>query len=254
MPNVSISADRIEAAKGADQDAMWAIVTDLEPMLGQIVRRVTAGRANAEDTDDLMQEARFALITCVRAYETDGPGQLQTKAYQPVYGAVAVAWMRSQPGITVEPWKALEVRRALASTEGDVEAAFALVDQCGNGTAEARRNFDSARFALVPVGRLDAPLSAEDGSSTLADTIADPDSVASVVDARVLADLVLASVTSRRALVLRASYGVGMPPMEDAEIAGHLGNVPPSRVKGIRFEGIKQARTALGVSTIGIAA
>ncbi|MFI6444678.1 hypothetical protein [Kitasatospora sp. NPDC050543] len=246
MANVIISADRIESAKTGDQDAMWGIVTDLEPMLMSIVRTVTAGQALPEDVEDLMQEARFALITCVASFTTDGPGQLQTKAWSAVRNAVTSAWTRTA-AFTVEPSTLLIVRRALARAGGDVDEAYALaLAQAGSLT---RATFSAAREALSPMESLDRPVDGDEpGGTTLADTIPDVETVSGAAVTRDLAEYALSSITARRALVLRATYGVGMPPMEDREIGGHLGNVGPTRVRRIRWDGIRQARTALGVA------
>ncbi|MFI8084322.1 helix-turn-helix domain-containing protein [Kitasatospora sp. NPDC086009] len=243
MSNATISTDIITSAKTGDREAMWSIVASLEPMLANIVRTVTAGQATGEDVADLMQEARIALITSVSSYDTDGTAQLQTKAWPAVRGAVAAAWMGTRPG-SVDPQKLVRVRRALAQSGGDMDKAFEIV----NATAHvSRRLFDAACFALTPVESLDRPVDDQEGSMTLGDTLADVSSAADASDARDLADIVLASVTARRALVLRGSYGIGMPPMEDAEIGGHIG-VGPARVRRIRWDGIQQGRTVLGVA------
>ncbi|MFD0276207.1 helix-turn-helix domain-containing protein [Kitasatospora sp. NPDC127111] len=242
MANATIAADLITRAKSGDRDAMWQIVTTLEPMLANVVRTVTAGQATAEDMDDLMQEARIALITCVASYDTDGTAQLQTKAWPAIRGAVATAWMGGRPG-ALDPQKLVRVRRALAQADGDVDKAFQVVNEIG---PVSRQLFDAARFALVPVESLDRPADGVEGV-TLGETLADISSAADAADVRDLAAYALASVTARRALVLRGTYGIGMPPMEDAEIGGHMG-VGPARVRRIRWDGIQQARAVLGIA------
>ncbi|MFJ9694899.1 helix-turn-helix domain-containing protein [Kitasatospora sp. NPDC101183] len=246
-----ITTETIQSAQAGDSDAMWEILTGVEPMMLRIIATVTSGQASANDRDDLLQEARAAMITRVHAYDTTGPASLQTRAYREVHGAVARAWVSARSTVTPEPEVALRVRRALGEAEGDVEVAARRLSELPADRRVSRSRFMAALEALTPAIDLEAQVNSGNGRTlTLAEVLPDThgEDLAEQAARRDLAVRALASVTPRRELVLRASYGVGMPPMEDAEIGGHLGGVAPARVRRIRWDGIQQARAALSAA------
>ncbi|GAB7187110.1 hypothetical protein ATKI12_6941 [Kitasatospora sp. Ki12] len=246
-----ITVDTVQSAQAGDSTAMWHILTEAEPMMRNIIRTVTAGgQASADDVEDLLQESRAVLIARVQAYDTAGPATLQTRAYQEIYGAISRAWVTTRSAVTPEPDVVLRVRRALAATEGDAEAACRQLEALPKGSRVSRPRFLAVLDLLREPETFYAGAGADGDTLPLAETLSDTreDDIADRAARRDLAERALASVTPRRALVLRASYGVGMPPMEDAEIGGHLGHVTPTRVRRIRWDGIQQARAALSVA------
>lgn len=242
-----ISTDTIQCAQAGDSDAMWQILTEVEPMMRHVIYTVTGGQASTDDADDLLQEARAVVIARVHSYDTAGPACLQTRVYREVQGVIARAWISARSAATPDPDVVLRVRRALGEAEGDVEAAAGRLDTLPAGRRVSRTRFMAALEALMEPSDLGERIGNGESTLTLADVLPDTrdDDIAERAARRDLADRALASVTPRRSLVLRATYGVGMPPMEDAEIGGHLGHVTPTRVRRIRWDGLKQARAAL---------
>ncbi|MFD8595422.1 hypothetical protein ACFV1L_10510 [Kitasatospora sp. NPDC059646] len=252
-----ITADLVQSAQAGNSDAMWQIVSALEPQLASIVATVMGEFYRVPHhipmREDLMQEARAALITVVAGYDTTGPAALMTRAYWPVVNAVTTAWLASRTGPSVSMASLLRIRRALGKARGDREYAFVLVNQHCEEQKKGRMSRDQFDHVLeawwsVTVD-LDEVLPGH-STTTIADTIPDTSTARAthLAEVRDLAEQALTSILPRRALVLRGTYGVGMPEMTDEELAGHLGNVGPSRVRGIRREALAQARTVLGAA------
>ncbi|MYW28213.1 sigma-70 family RNA polymerase sigma factor [Streptomyces sp. SID2119] len=243
---VTISTETILAAQGGDADAMWQIVSAYEPMLKSVVRSV-APAASADTSEDLLQEARAVLIQHVRAYSTEtDSAQLHSFAYRAIRRAVAEEWLRSTTSLSVDPSAALAVRRALWTTEGDVEGAWMIV----SSVADPRRRMSREAFvsmceALTDVMSLEGPTGGTDGDGngqTLADTI--PDASSTFTDAterRDLARYLLSEIPQRRAYALRAFYGIGMQTRTDQEVAADL-DVRPGGVRVLRSQGLDSAR------------
>lgn len=69
MSRVEVTDEQIREAQAGDGDAMWAIVSAFDPMLSSVIKSVAPG-ANAEDREDLLQEARAVLIQHIRDYDS----------------------------------------------------------------------------------------------------------------------------------------------------------------------------------------
>ncbi|OKI19267.1 helix-turn-helix domain-containing protein [Streptomyces sp. CB03911] len=253
--SISVDPTVIAAAQGRDSDAVWQVVSAFEPMIVGIIDVATKGTASREEREDLMQEGRAALIQRIFSFDMESPASLVTHAYKPILEAVRTAIVSMRPGLSTAPSVELRVRRALAASAGDVETAWQLVNE--GRTAQyrmARDTFDSVLHAMLPADRLDAPLDlgSESGAATLADTLVSADGMADDYArreyARAEVAVALAGILPRRALVLRGSYGVGMRKMEDGELGAHLGNVSEGRIRGIRREGLAQARSVLSAA------
>ncbi|WP_282203935.1 sigma-70 family RNA polymerase sigma factor [Kitasatospora fiedleri] len=261
MQQTEITDDMIQTAQAGDSGAMWLIIDAHDSLLRGIVNTVVGTARNVEEREDLMQEARCALISAVLAYDTASAAKLASWAYRLVHRSVLVAWLGMTTTVTVEPDLLITARRAITRAGGDMERAYASINaqRAGDGTRRiggtvSRQRWDAVVAELTtPVVQWDAPAGGSgtsDGTAlTLADTVPDTsaDRSAERAEARALAEQALGSILPRRALVLRATYGIGMPEMTSSEIAGHLGHVTVNRVRTIRAEGLAQARTALGL-------
>lgn len=240
----------IDSAKAGDPEAMWEIIHQHEPMLRSIVDIVASGNASRDDREDLLQEARCVLIERVMSFDTDGAAELRTVAYRRVYGKVAEAWASMRPGLTVEPQAEVRVRRALAQADGDRDTAFALTNE-GKALKQImlRSTFDAVAEALYGAVSLDAPSRAagdDDGEgSSIGEQIPDTANERQAVshEAREQARWILDNIAERQALALRGFYGIGMPQTEDAQMAAMLGHVTLARVRTLRADGIRSART-----------
>ncbi|MFB7671302.1 hypothetical protein ACFC26_07775 [Kitasatospora purpeofusca] len=245
----TITPEQIQAAQSGSGDAMWEIIDAYGGMITSIVRSGVHG-ATRDMWDDLTQEARAALITCVQSYSTAPDDAARFSPYRQMLSAVTREVIRSRPGVSVPADLEREIRAALARRSDDLDAAFAdVAGHVGSRHQVSRGTFDAAVEALAPVDWLHRPVGGDDaGGLTLADVLQDRDTdEMSRAEARDLVERVLVTINPRRALVLRATYGVGMPPMEDREIAAHLGNVTTDRVRRLRYDGIREARLLLGV-------
>ncbi|MER6485688.1 sigma factor [Streptomyces virginiae] len=251
---VTVTDEMIHAAQAGDQDAMWQIVSAYEPVLVGIVRAVAPG-AKREDAEDLLQEARAALIQHVHAYVTgSSAAQLSSFAYRSIRRSVAEEWIRNSVALAVPATTVLRVRQVLWTTEGDVDAAWMIIASDANPTRRmSRESFLSVVDALGSVECLDAPTGAGDGDEmTLGETIPDTShELTDVAERRNLAHWLMTQIAPRQSFALRAFHGVGMEPMADAEIAAHLG-IKPRSVQPYRVEGARRARMA--ADALGIAA
>ncbi|MFE5828690.1 helix-turn-helix domain-containing protein [Streptomyces sp. NPDC056508] len=252
MADAKVTDETITAAQGGDRDAMWQIVSAYESLLMSAVKSV-APTAKPEQVDDLLQEARAILIQHVHAFKTgSSSAQLSTFAHRAVRRGVAFEWVRMTTGLTIEPAAALDVRRALHQTEGNVEDAWLIV----SAAADPRRRMSRGTFtaimeALSDVDTFDAP--AHPGGSvvqdygsgaalTLADTIPDPGTdLTDPAERRDLAHFLLGQLVKRQAFALRAHYGIGMTALTDDETALDL-QISKTRVRTLRKDGINSCR------------
>jgi RNA polymerase primary sigma factor len=245
MTTVAISDDLISAAQAGSSDDMWEIVSRCDAMLAGIVRQVAPG-AGREDAEDLLQEARAALIERVRSYDsTSSAAALQTYVYTSVRRAVAESWVRARTGLTIEPSTVLRVRKALVDYDGNSEAAFLAVQVRHQ---ISRETFMAVMEALSDPESWDAHVRIAGRAShahqelTLADVVADPEAdVTDPVERRELAHWLLRRIDPRQSYTLRSYYGVGMEKAEDADVADHL-RVSPALVRKLRSRGIAACR------------
>ncbi|WP_228973440.1 sigma-70 family RNA polymerase sigma factor [Streptomyces sp. DH12] len=251
-----VTPELIASAQAGDKDAMWDIVQAHEGVIRGIVRSV-APASKEEDAEDLRQEATAQLIKHVYDYRTDqSAASLTTYVHQRIRSAVAHEWARMRAPLTVHAGTILRVRRALAETAGDIEAAWALlVETSTPSTTISRASFMSALEAMTEGVSLDAiaapgTYSGADGRLNLAELIPDPDDTPDSLDRRELARWLLNKVKPRESLSLSLYYGIGMQRAEDREAADIVGVTPPN-LRQIRRRGVDHARTvatAYGVS------
>lgn len=244
MP-ATVSDALITAAQAGDNDAMWSIVSLCDPLLNGIVRQV-APASKGEDAEDLLQEARAALIQRIRSYDsTSSSAALQTYVYAFVRRAVAESWVRMSTGLSVEPTLLLWVRKALADWDGNREAAFLAVN--AHHTVE-RSTFMAAVEAMGAMESWDASVGGSRSSTmgenlTLSEIIADPSGdVTDPVERRELAHWLMEQINPRQSYALRSYYGVGMEKADDTAVSMHL-RVTPANVRKIRTRGITAAQT-----------
>ncbi|MFI2212990.1 sigma factor [Streptomyces sp. NPDC020141] len=245
---IEITDTLIRSAQGGDHDAMWTIVSAHDAIIASVIQDV-APAAGSADREDLMQEARAALIQHLYDYDTEAStAKLATYAYRGIRGAVADAWTHMRSGVSVEPSTLRTVRKALADADGDVGAAWKAVSE---GLDVGRRltwqRFRSALEALPDPLSLTGPAHSRgaggDEKVTLADVIPSTDAVdvSQSIHQRTTARFLLGEIAPRRSLALRVYYGIGMTQMEDAEAASTLG-VRPSTLRALRTRGIESAR------------
>lgn len=248
----AVTDEQIHAAQAGDQEAMWQIVSAYDPMLKSVVRSV-APAAGQDAAEDLLQEARVVLIQHIKDYATSSSSaQLHSYAYRAVRRAVAEEWLRSTTSLSVEPSAALAVKRALWTTEGDVEGAWMIVSTDPDPKRRmSREGFVSVCEALAEALCLDSPMggnhvdgpSSSGAAQTLAETI--PDTLSDFTDSterRELARWLLTQIPQRQAFALRAYYGIGMTAQTDAEVADDLQVRLTKNVRLLRHRGIASAQ------------
>jgi RNA polymerase primary sigma factor len=222
--NVTVTEDQIRQAQAGDTEALWHVISAYEPMLKSIVRSV-APNAGQDDAEDLLQDARVALMEQIRDYESGrSTAQLHSYAYRAVRRAVMEANVRATTDLSVDPTKVLRVRRALWDTEGDVEGAWLIVSTDVDPRRRVSREvFVSVCEALVETDSLDAPVSSE-GSTTWADILPDTSVEATALtERRDIARFLLREIAPRQSYALRAYYGIGMMKTADEQASDELG-------------------------------
>jgi RNA polymerase primary sigma factor len=223
--NRTVTDEQIRQAQAGDTDAMWDILSAYEPVLKSAVRSAVPN-ADREDAEDLLQEARVALMEHVRDYDTEGAkAQLHSYAFQAVRRAVVEANIKSTTALSVDPTTVIRVKRALASTGGDVEGAWMTVSTDPEPRHRmSREAFVSVCEALMETDSLDAPVSSGDSDLTWADVL--PDTTADFVaptESRDVARFLLGEIAPRQSFALRAFYGIGMMKTSDEQASDELG-------------------------------
>ncbi|MEV4939614.1 RNA polymerase sigma factor [Streptomyces zaomyceticus] len=242
MSRTQVTDALITAAQGGDGDAMWAILCAYEPDMRAAVR-AEAPKANEDEAEDLLQEARAILIQHLKAFDsTVSAASLSTYSYRAIRHGVAIAWTSMLSTLTVEPHAMLTVKRALWQTDGDVEGAWMIV----GSDSDARRRmswetFQSVVEALGSAVSLEAPAGDDDGV-TVAETIPDPDSDFTDPTARrELCAFLLREIPQRQAFTLRAFYGISMTRQDDHSVAADM-DLKPHAVRLLRSRGLDSCR------------
>jgi RNA polymerase primary sigma factor len=248
MNRVQVTDEQIHAAQGGSSDAMWEIVSAFEPMLKGVIRSAAPG-ANADDAEDLLQEARAVLIQHVRDYDSSSSSaQLSSFVYRSVRRAVAEEHINMTTALTVDPTTVIRVRRALWEADGNVEQAWESVSSTSNPKNRIERErFMATLDALAGVENLDAPAkgsrsSESEGTTTLADVIPDPSSqITDSVERRDLARWLMTQIPQRQSLALRAFYGVGMTRTTDHDVCADM-EINGAALRRLRSRGVFSAR------------
>lgn len=248
MSRTEITDEQIKAAQAGDSDAMWEIVQAADPMLKGIVRSVVP-KANAEDAEDYLQEARAVLIQHVRGYDSSSSAaQLTSFVYRAVRRAIAEADVMSKTPLTIDPTAALRVRHALWEAGGNVEEAWKTFRDAASPTKRMSRELFIAMIeALAGADSLDATMHGKSGHDahdelTLSDVIADKDAaVTEPLERRDLARWLMTQIPQRQSLALRAFYGIGMTRMTDPEVCADL-EVNGAALRRLRSRGVASAR------------
>jgi RNA polymerase primary sigma factor len=246
MTPTQVTDEMISAAQDGDNDAMWSVISGSDSALRGIVRSAAPG-ARGEDAEDLLQEARAALVQRVRDYDSSASSAaLMTFAYRAIRRTVAEEWVRMSTGLTVDAGTAIRVKRSLVDFDGNREAAY-LSMHAKYGTS--REVFMGTLEALADVESLEGPSGVyshkgvkTDSETTLADTI--PDTSSEFTDTherRDLARWLMTQISPRQSYALRAFFGVGMLKAEDDEVAAHL-QTQRTAVRRLRSTGVQNAR------------
>lgn len=245
----TVTADQIHAAQGGDSDAMWYVLSAYEPQLRSIIRTVTGSSANQEDVEDLLQDARVALMETVRDYDTESAAgaDLSSYAHRAVRRVVADGWLSSRTSLSVEPSAGHRVKYALWAHGGDVEAAWTSVSTDPDARRRlSRETFVSVCEALMETVALDAPQDGTDGA-TLGENIPDTSmDVTAPVTARDTARYLLGKIMPRQSYALRAFYGINMTKMPDDQVRDELGlsgRGSAAALRQLRQRGIYSARS-----------
>lgn len=253
MSRIEVTDELICAAQAGDSTAMWEIVEAMEPMLSSIVRSA-APRAGAEDAEDLLQEARVALIQHVRDYDSSvSAATLSSFAYRAIRRSVQETHVSMTTALSVDPGAALRVKRAMWDAGGNVEDAWrALSSNAQHRNQMSRERFMATLEALATTDSLDAPAGGEDADGsglTLSDVIADPmATMTDSVERRDYARWLMTQIPPRQALALRSFYGVNMTQQNDAQTADEMG-IRPVALRRLRTNGCESARKVAHVRT-----
>lgn len=244
----TVTTEQIRAAQGGDSDAMWAVISAYEPMLRATIRK-TASAADQEDVDDLLQDARVALMECLRSYDTTIPEGVGLNAYarRAVQRVVADGWLAAQTSLSVEPGAGHRVKHALWLAGGDVERAWTTVSSATDPRRQmSREAFMGVCEALMETHSLEAPQDGPDGAplgETIPDTSMD---VTASSESRDTARYLLSQIPPRQAYALRAFYGVGMTKLPDEQASDELGLSSRGQFAALRqtrTRGIQSARS-----------
>ncbi|MFD4234251.1 sigma factor [Streptomyces sp. NPDC058542] len=242
----------ILAAQAGDTDAMWTVLELHEPFMKSLVRTV-APAANAEESEDLLQEARVALMERLRDYSTDAPASLATYARSAVQRAVSSYYLKSSSQLSIEPSTAIAVKHALWVAEGNADRAWSIVEATGS---MSRERFVSMCEAFVDADSLDAPIGDSEDALTLADVTEDTSLDAmDPTERRDTARRLLEVIKPRQSYALRAYYGIRMTPLTDEQASDELGlsgRGKSAALRQLRQRGINSARTQ--AARFGIAA
>ncbi|EHM24266.1 hypothetical protein SPW_7360 [Streptomyces sp. W007] len=244
----TVTTEMIRAAQGGDSDAMWDVISAYEPMLRSTIRK-TAPAADQEDVEDLLQDARVALMESLRSYDTEIPEGAGLAAYarRAVQRVVADGWLAAQTSLSVEPGAGHRVKHALWLAGGDVDDAWITVSSAADPRRQmSREAFMAVCEALVEAQSLEAPQDGPD-SAPLSETIPDTSmDVTTSSEARDTARYLLSQIPPRQAYALRAFYGVGMTTLSDEQASDELGLSSHGKfaaLRQVRTRGITSARS-----------
>lgn len=239
MPMPEITTDTIRAAQGGDQDAMWEIISGYDPLLISIIS-AAAPHANAEQREDLHQEARAVLLARVHAYTVDADAAaLYTYAYRAVHGAVLVEWTRMTTAPAADPETVRRARTLMAEMDGDLEA---VVAEMHTRYRASRTVVLAACDAAREVWHWDHRVTRGSAHLALSDVVpATEPSPSAVATSKHLAHWLLSQIAARQAHCLRAYYGIGARRRDDREVASEMG-ITPATVRQLRARGVSAAR------------
>ncbi|MFG2292009.1 hypothetical protein [Streptomyces sp. NPDC048603] len=242
MTTPAVTGEMIRRAQAGDSAAMWDVISACEQVLRGIVKSV-APEANADESEDLLQEARAVLIGHVHNYDVDASATLGTFAFAAVRRGVWETWLSMTTKHSVDASTVYVVRRALYDAKGNVELAWLSISAPRQGRRQmSRERFMSAIAALQNVESLESAVPGSDGDVTLGDVIPDPVDVEGEADRRNTVRWLLTKIAPRQAFVLRATFGIGMTAMEDAEIGDTIGGITPAAVRKLRSNGFEGCR------------
>ncbi|MFE5093271.1 sigma-70 family RNA polymerase sigma factor [Streptomyces sp. NPDC056638] len=243
----TVTEAQIRQAQGGDTDAMWDVISAYEPVLKSVIRSV-APKADREGAEDLLQEARVALMESLRDYDSSGDASLLSYAYQAVRRAVADAHIKSTTALSIESFAAIRVRHALWTAGGDVEGAWLSVSTDADPRRRmSREAFVSVCEALAGADSLDARVPGGDDGTTWADVLPDTsaDFVVKPTEGREIAHFLLREISPRQSYALRAYYGIGMMKTSDEQTSDELGLSSHRKcesLRKLRSHGVRRAR------------
>ncbi|KPC89923.1 hypothetical protein ADL27_38580 [Streptomyces sp. NRRL F-6602] len=236
--SIVVTPATVRSAQGGDSDATWDVVQALDPVIRAAIRTADrSGTASASDREDALQDARAAVLTALRSYDSEVGASLITYMTPIIVEAVANELTRGRCSVTRDPKVVRTVRHALAVADGDVEQAWAAL--------EGRKTVSRARFLAVLESERepltwDAPAGGDGESITLQEAVPAPEPDTDM-ERRDYARWLLTQIAPRQSFALRAFYGVQMTQRHDTEASFEMG-VTPARLRRLRFDGCESAR------------
>lgn len=256
---IDLSIEQIRAAASNDLEAISAVLTALEPRIGQVANRhaTTGGVRNADLFETLEQEGRIAVWECLGRFTGETVAQFFTYVDRTLNGMMGTQRRtETRRGVSAETAKRFE--RCLSVCAGDPYAAEREAVRPDGVLGYQRMTPDTAyaaRMAWQGVDYLDAPAGSGE-SRTLGDVVADsygvPDDLLEPADidrarrsaVRTAVHATLDRMGRQQAYVLRATFGIDpVPHMErDAEIAEAL-EIGEHRITVLRSKGKDRFRS-----------
>lgn len=250
---IELSLEQIRAAQTNDLEAIKALLTALEPRIGQLANRYASngGQRNADLAEELEQIGRIRAWRCIESFAGTTVAEFFAYVDRYVRGDMdAERRTETRRGVSIETAKRFE--RCLSVCGGDPYAAEREAVSPSGVLGRERMTPDTAhaaRLAWQGLEYLDRPMTGYADVLTIGDLLADTMGVP--VDLLEPSDFdrarrnaireavhaTLARMGRQMAFVLQATYGVGNVPHmpTDAEIATAL-EVPETRITTIRHK------------------
>jgi DNA-directed RNA polymerase specialized sigma subunit len=221
-------------AKGGDDAAYMALLSDLLPNLRAAIRRFSGPIGDAEEAEAV---ALVAFTEAIRDYDPardpQGVGVVSLLSDR-VLSALADAAQQSRTSVTVPTRTAQRFWAIMRKAEGDERKAALIAPDYGMAEATFREVY-SIVFGTVSLTVV------QDYADTLG-TLTE-----SAVEDQILAEQALGALDTDELAVTRRAFGfASFRPQSDAEIAGEL-NTSRSSVQRKRTSAIGTMREALGV-------
>jgi RNA polymerase primary sigma factor len=250
-PNISIE-EEIELAKRVKQGDKKAIDKLVKSNLRFVISVAKQYQNKGLSLVDLIQEGNIGLILAAQKFD-------ETRGFK--FISYAVWWIRqsivyalSNQSRTVRvPMNQIsslsKINKVIERFEQDNERKPSAEEIQSNSELSINK-ISSALNSHTYTLSLDSPFNDDESSGSLIDVL--PNNNADSSDKRLIKDSiskelneVLNTISFRERDILRMSYGLGMPPMLNAEIASRFG-IGIERVRQIQHEAMNKIRSNYG--------
>jgi len=238
----------IRLAQSGDKAAMATILARVEPFISKAVRSVDSSE---DDSLDMAQAARMAVIEAVSSFDPERPGSLETFLYRRIRGAVYNSSSAYYAGPSIPPAQVSRYWAAINSTSTPQEARE-VVKHMDPTTFDAIHHVITGTYAYVEdaedVDEGANPAYRHQGiaavpSFAMAETPEDQ-----TVKKLQAEEILSVAKTPRDRLVLEMAFGfVSGEPMSDGEVAESLG-LPRSTIQRIRTKAIAHIQETMEVT------